>query len=203
MTPINSLYSYTPRDGYGEQTTADVLGQMNALYSGPGGMLRSMRNAIPESHNALSIMNMARSGLGTAANWMQGRPEIGPDTLAPLGIAAVGTGAMNALARPGRDWRMAESLQPRREMFQDPVLPPGWERFARDRAGRAQVENPAVIPRPDADVYGQAANMNTRGPIYALADNANASTPGLTANSTKPSADSALTDILRRYGLME
>lgn len=109
--PINSLYSFAQPDGSaGDVTTSDVMGQMNALYAGPGGALRNLRNAIPESPNALSALNMMRGGLGSAANWLQGRPEIGPDTMAPLGLAGMGMamaprGALGAMGggRPGPD----------------------------------------------------------------------------------------------------
>lgn len=128
MTPINALYSYTPSDGYGDATTADVLGEMNALYAGPGGMMRSLRNAIPESPNTLSAMNMLRGGLNTAANWMQGRPEIGPDTLAPLGLAGVGAlmAPRNALGvmgggRPGLDMSEAARMARAKEQGYVPM----------------------------------------------------------------------------------
>ena len=41
---------------------------------------------------------MAKGGLGSIANWLDGRPEVGPDTLAPLGLAAFGSAPMGALA---------------------------------------------------------------------------------------------------------
>lgn len=95
MENLNALYGYgylpdLGTDSDWSPTTADVLARQNALYAGPGGALRSARDAIPESPNALSILNMARSGLGTAANWLQGTPVIGPDTIAPLGLAPMG-----------------------------------------------------------------------------------------------------------------
>ena len=105
--PINALYgsgySYNPvSDGYADATTADTVQKMNALYAGPGGALRSLRNMIPQGSEGLSILNMARSGLGTAANWLQGTPEIGPDTLAPLGAGIAGAAIKPAseAARP-------------------------------------------------------------------------------------------------------
>jgi hypothetical protein len=88
--------------GYGEQPnplaqdgvtydTSNVLAGMprpNALADA----LRTAASSIPENKEAsLSMLNMVRGGLGTAANWLEGRPEIGKDTLAPLGAGLMGS----------------------------------------------------------------------------------------------------------------
>ena len=218
--PINALYgsgySYNPvSDGVQDATTADTVQRMNALYSGPGGALRSLRNAIPEGSDGLSILNMARSGLGTAANWLQGTPEIGPDTLAPLGLGSMGTGVMNALTRASPDARIAKALMESHpdaislgQMWRSPssvsVTSPGGDALVRgENRGalqRAASGGQYAITRPDHDVYGVADNVNARGP-HLLADNARASAPGLAANSTQQSPDSGVLDILRKYGL--
>jgi hypothetical protein len=91
--PMLRYWMYEPDlggDSDWEPTTADIRAKHDAMYGGPGGWLRSARDAIPESPNTFSALNMVRSGLGTAANWLQGTPEIGPDTLAPLGLAPMG-----------------------------------------------------------------------------------------------------------------
>lgn len=44
------------------------------------------------------LMQAGKGALGTAANWLDWKPEIGPDTLAPLGLAGVGVAPMGALA---------------------------------------------------------------------------------------------------------
>jgi hypothetical protein len=97
-------------DSEGDVTTGDMLAKMGRMQSGPGGMLRGLASAIPASGrtldpraedegllsywkraaDTLSIHDMAKGGLNTMANWLQGTPEIGPDTLAPLGMAGVG-----------------------------------------------------------------------------------------------------------------
>jgi hypothetical protein len=72
----------------------------------PSNMLRAARDWIPENRDlpppqffmdprSLSMRNMLRAGLGTAANWLEGTSnpgaiEIGPDTLSPLGAIGVG-----------------------------------------------------------------------------------------------------------------
>lgn len=43
------------------------------------------------------LANAGAGGLDTAANWLDRRPKIGPDTLAPLGLAAIGSAPMGAL----------------------------------------------------------------------------------------------------------
>lgn len=102
---LNALYGYgylpdLGTDSDWSPTTADILAKQNALYAGPGGALRSMRDAIPPNEDlppsqffmdprAMSARNMLRGGLGTAANWLQGTPATG-DMLAPLGLAPMG-----------------------------------------------------------------------------------------------------------------
>lgn len=65
--------------------------------------LRAARNAIPENRNhSVSMLNMVRGGLGSAANWLEGSPEIGPDTLAPMGaglMTSMGLNAFGAIPR--------------------------------------------------------------------------------------------------------
>jgi hypothetical protein len=78
-------------------TTADVLARM-PKENGFTALLRAMAERIPaNTENRLSMLNMAKGGLNSAANWLDWKPEIGPDTLAPLGVSAI-----SALARPGR-----------------------------------------------------------------------------------------------------
>lgn len=93
-----------------EPTTADVIARQDALYSGPGGALRSLRDQIPESPNTLSILNMGRSGLNTMANWLQNSPEIGPDTLAPLGMAGAGMAMAPAHSLGSAGGKLSHSL---------------------------------------------------------------------------------------------
>jgi hypothetical protein len=45
----------------------------------------------------MSLANMLKSGLGSAANWLDKRPEA-PDMLSPLGLAGMGSAPVGALA---------------------------------------------------------------------------------------------------------
>ena len=59
--------------------------------------LRATRNAIPENpDHSVSMLNMVRGGLGSAANWLEGAPKIGPDTLAPMGASVMTSMGLNA-----------------------------------------------------------------------------------------------------------
>lgn len=93
---LDALADYDPI------TTADILArtpQQNSFTA----LIRALASKIPENtENRLSMLNMARGGLNSAANWLDWNPEIGPDTLAPLGMAAAGTplGMMRRHAKP-------------------------------------------------------------------------------------------------------
>jgi hypothetical protein len=63
--------------------------------------LRSLVERMPENKDlpkpqffmdprSLSMANILKGGANTALNWLEGKPEIGPDTLAPLGLAPMG-----------------------------------------------------------------------------------------------------------------
>lgn len=80
-----------------------------------------------------AIPAVVKGGLNTSASWLEGKPEIGPDTLAPLGLAAMGIplgmlrGAGRAMERAPKEWA-PEFMGPHRA--DDP-----WSR------------NPAAAPR--------------------------------------------------------
>lgn len=117
----NTLASLLTRNalGYGETPvldslqgdgitydTADILRRVrkpNALADA----LRVAKTYVPENTElpqpqffmdprAMSLRNALRGGLDTAANWVEGRPEIGPDTLAPLGAGVMTSMGLNA-----------------------------------------------------------------------------------------------------------
>jgi hypothetical protein len=203
--PINALYghgySYDPvSDGYADATTTDTVQKMNALYSGPGGALRSLRNAIPENTDlpapqffmdprSLSMTNMVRSGLGTAANWLQGNPEIGPDTLAPLGLGSMGTGLANALTRAAPDAGIARSLS-----HQFPGEPAIGDMIRTRIAGANRIgvsgeDGMTPLARTDGamrspgDAVNRAPYGMGRPANDLLADNAKSSVPGTVVNS--------------------
>ena len=80
-------------DPYGElaphPTTADALRRMRV----PTGAepLRDLSSAIPvNTEHGVSLLNMARGASNSSANWLDWKPEVGPDTLAPLGTASSG-----------------------------------------------------------------------------------------------------------------
>ena len=73
-------------------TTADVLRR----YSEPS-WLQQMANWMPSNpDHQLSLVNILKGGATSAANWLAGKPRIGPDTLAPLGAG----GMLAMTARP-------------------------------------------------------------------------------------------------------
>ena len=53
----------------------------------------------PNREHSISLANMLKGGLGSAANWLDGRPEVGPDTLAPFGLAAMGSHLLRLRSR--------------------------------------------------------------------------------------------------------
>lgn len=95
---LASLFARNPLS-YGETPALDSLSQDGVNYDTadilrrirkPNALVDALRvsaNAIPENKDhSVSLVNMLRGGLGSAANWLDGNPEIGKDTLAPLGM---------------------------------------------------------------------------------------------------------------------
>lgn len=80
-----------------EYTTADILERMRPASPGIDQM-REIAKWLQENADQPGVkaklvpllMSALGGGMETAANWIEGRPEIGPDTIAPLGLAAVG-----------------------------------------------------------------------------------------------------------------
>jgi hypothetical protein len=229
--PINALYgsgySYNPvSDGYADATTADTVQRMNALYSGPGGALRSLRNAIPEGSDGLSILNMARSGLGTAANWLQGNPGA-QDMVSPLGAGIAGAAVKPASDAVGKNLLGKAIKQHMRaqEAKYGPLTGKKHLAHMAESAGIAGLGTYAlhgVMDPASAAVVGGVGVMaphimHTRDvykrlkeiegglkspeSVSLVQNNATASAPGLAANSTQQSPDSGVLDILRKYGL--
>ena len=108
-------------------------------------LLLGARSAIPENkeHN-ISLANILRGGLGSAAGWMDWRNKLSPDdyapqdTLAPLGLGLMGSAPAGALA--------ANSLR------RSPHSPDVW----RGAHPRTTVEGRTVGERPTgaATAYG-------------------------------------------------
>jgi hypothetical protein len=67
-------------------TTGDVLGAMDRMYAGAPGAMRSGADAVRRN---LTPDNIIADGIDTAANWIDGSPRVGVDTLAPLGLGAL------------------------------------------------------------------------------------------------------------------
>ena len=86
--------------------TSNVLARMqqgSGMTHGMRGLaeLLSQGAVVPEgarSHLLPFILKAGAGGLNTAANWLDWRPRIGPDTLAPLGLAAFGAAPVGAFA---------------------------------------------------------------------------------------------------------
>lgn len=107
-SPAVENYRADPYNELGTQvSTQDVQSRMpqsNAL----SGLVRALAGHVPENtEHGLSLVNMLKGGLGSAANWLDRRPEIGPDTLAPLGLAA-----LNPLGKAAGALRSAERIAP-------------------------------------------------------------------------------------------
>lgn len=177
----------------------------------PSRLLRAMMDKIPANPDGgLSMLNMIRSGLGTSANWLEGNPEIGPDTLAPLGIGTMGFGVANALTRASPDARIAQTLA---KEYPNEVTAGSIHRGRIAGNPRVWVDGPdgttpasvgQILPAsnptnarfvtdfgmlPGRAAQGSPANANIRGPVAVMADNARSSTPGLAANSTQQQID--------------
>lgn len=114
---------YVPADTAYEPTTADILTRAQARDAGFPGFLRRMSDAIPESGrhldprgadegllaywkraaDALSVHDMAKGGLNTAANWLDGSRGTG-QTAQPgegYGFAVTGLEPSDVLAPTG------------------------------------------------------------------------------------------------------
>jgi hypothetical protein len=105
------------RYGYGQQDpgpdeTYDTRNVLDTMQKRAPNLLNRLAGAIPENtEHGLSLANMLKGGLDTAGRWLGGNPEVGRDTLAPLGLAGVGAalaprGAIGAMGggRPAYHW---------------------------------------------------------------------------------------------------
>jgi hypothetical protein len=139
---------------------------------------------------ALSMRNILHSGLNTTANWLDGTQDpslIGPaEVVSPFGFGLAGSGAasaINALARPGRDFRIADDLA-RQHPGAAPVasVPYGANlRDASNPTSAAHVYDYGLMPGTPR------APVNTNATPYAvMADNAKGSAPGTVMNSMAP-----------------
>ena len=133
--PYNALYAH-PQEP-----------QSNALYyddtqgmprSRPADPLRSLRDLIPENKSGgLSMLNMLRSALGTSANWLDGTQDpsavqVGPDTIAPLGLAGFGMGMAPKAAAGARAIPEPQGIRAYHGSPHD------FERFSMDRIGTGE-----------------------------------------------------------------
>lgn len=189
-------------------TTADVNARMP--QGGFVEWLRSVAAGIPDSPNTLSILNMGRSGLNTMANWLDKKPEIGPDTIAPLGLAPMGSlvGHSASLAKPS----VADSARARYLEWKHPDDFPAIsggegqfnsakylgeaDRMAREsphsiRDARLATDYPReTIPSPandgshiDIAYLKELAAQKARNEFRLLSDQSKASVPGTVVNS--------------------
>lgn len=176
----NMLDSYDDTQGMPRQRPADPL--------------RWLANAIGQNQDlpapqffmdprALSVRNMLHSGLGTAANWLDGTKDpslIGPqEMVSPLGLAGMGMGVANAVTRPGRDFRIAEQLTRQHPEASAVGTIPRYAplRDASNPTSAAHVADYGSVP-------GARPPMNSNATPYAvMADNAKGSAPGTVINS--------------------
>ncbi len=161
---VNALADRRAFADYDPITTADVLASMPARNPLAEALL-GLKNRIPENPNpGPSLMNMARGGLGTAANWLAGKPEIGPDTIAPLGLSVLGLASRGALAAgAARRERAAVSADPVPPQFRGRAPESPVQPGTRDDTGAWFLEG-------EKPIYGngsrQALDM-LFGPEYA------------------------------------
>jgi hypothetical protein len=80
---------YTP-DPYAEEVADLQRQQLASTLARRPNLLNTLADAIPANReHGFSLTNMLKEGLDTAGRWVGGNPEIGRDTLAPLGLAAL------------------------------------------------------------------------------------------------------------------
>ncbi len=111
-SPATENYRADPYNELGTQVaTQDInarMPQTNAL----SGLVRALAGHVPENtEHGLSAFNMLRSGLGSAANWLEGRPEIGKDTLAPLALAGTGIKLGAPVRRVAAEWPVDAAIK--------------------------------------------------------------------------------------------
>lgn len=120
-------------------STADVMRR----YRDPS-WLRRVADAMPSNpDHGVSLLNMLKGGVSSSANWLDGKPQVGPDTLAPLGLAGIGSAPIGAFA--------ANALR------RSPDLPAVW-RSAHPRTsvdGRSAGEGiaNAAVRSPDGEMF--------------------------------------------------
>lgn len=212
---------YVPADTAYEPTTADILAQAQR-GTAIGNWLRSMAPEVRQADDssvASGILSrlartgtgMVHSGLNTAANWLEKRPEIGPDTLAPLGLAPMGMALTpkNAIGSTGGKLpqgapmvRDLESMKPAssdaaRPTYRDHALAEGQE----DLWAKSQISGMSEwSDRMYKDPLDWHRRMEAgfdfladKSPSkYLNADNARASVPGTVINSLDMSEASRL-----------
>lgn len=225
---VSDLYGETYKpdlgsDSEGDITTADMLARMKARDAGFPGALRDVARAIPhveadDTSTASGIISrlgrtateIPRSSLNTVANWLGRTPEIGPDTIAPLGLAPMGSlvGHSASLAKPS----VADSARARYLEWKHPDDFPAIsggegqfnsakylgeaDRMAREsphsiRDARLATDYPReTIPSPandgshiDIAYLKELAAQKARNEFRLLSDQSKASLPGTVLNS--------------------
>ncbi len=232
--PLNALYGsgYLPdlgTDSDWSPTTADILAKQNAMYRGPGGMLRSAADWIPENTElpapqffmdprSLSARNMAKGGLNTMANWIQGTPQT-EDMIAPMGgtmlaapVMGLRTG-VNAMAEHGiKDYAKAAYLSARHpseqsilEPHQSLSVPIRAEHDARAPTHHYYVNDTIHAPGNDGSPIDtgylkELAAQKAREGFKLVADQEQGSAAGNLINAAADS-QKTVSDILNKHGL--
>jgi hypothetical protein len=129
---MTSLAELLQRFGYGPQDpgpdeTFDTRNVLDTMQKRAPNLLNKLAGAIPENtEHSVSLANMLKGGLDTAGRWVGGNPELGRDTLAPLGAGMMGAAAaryaapntgepiLSSLARYGKAMSMHQRNEARR-----------------------------------------------------------------------------------------
>ena len=110
---MTDLAELLMRYGYGQQDpgpdeTFDTSNVLGVTQKRAPNLLNRLAGAIPENtEHSVSLANMLKGGLDTAGRWLGGNPEVGRDTLAPLGLAGLAPSGMirgAAHAAPHPSW---------------------------------------------------------------------------------------------------
>jgi hypothetical protein len=118
LAELLQRYGYGPQDP-GPDETYDTRNVLDTMQKRAPTLLNRLAGAIPQNtgipsettygpfgeeykvdyvSKGPSLAGILQGGLDTAGRWLGGNPEVGRDTLAPLGLAVMGRAPVNSLA---------------------------------------------------------------------------------------------------------